>query len=212
MTKLQKGGLAVSIISAVLWTIWLFVWWDYSFPPCGWPLWCIDDVDYNLIHYIFIALFAIWIGIVLVDTSRKSLKKSCIVFIISVLLWWFSISFGFRSLYSLCVWDCREVEIPGHISLILWLMFIILWFMSLFFLIKHLTNSKKWSIVVVLIVVSLLGAFFVQSFLIHSEEYISLITWLKSFLNVMFVIFFVISIVFCIVSLIKSHKWAKKSS
>ena len=210
MTKLQKIGLVMSIVSAVLWTIWLFAWWNYDITlwTCD-SLWlCATWPTYHLIHFIFIATFAIWIGLMLAEFSRKSLRMSCVISIISVLLWWFCVSFAFWNLESMCAWDCSEAEIPGHIFLILWLMFIILWFMSLFFTIKYLTNSNKLSVFGVLLVVILVVGLFVI-FMFRSPY---LLLGIETALNITFLMFWIVSIMLCIIAWIKGHKEAKKSS
>ncbi len=208
MTKLQKTGLYVAIISAILWLVWLFAWWNYSFAACDGPYWCIGDVNYHLIHYALIALFTIWIGIVLMESSRKSLKKSCIMLLVSWLLgkigFWLSPWF----LASSCIWDCRWADIPGHIFWILWIMCVVLWFIVLFISMKHLTKSNKRSALCVVSVAALLGVFLIQA---NTGCQYLLKCFTKS-LSTLFLCFLVISIIVCIVAWIKRYKEVKKSS
>ena len=208
MTKLQKVGLFMAIISVILWIIWLFVWWNYSFPPCDWPYWCISGVNYHLVHFVLIALFAIWIGMVLMGTSRKSLKKSCIVLLVSWLFgrigFWFSPWF----LAVSCAWDCRWADIPWHIFWILWIMCMVLRFVVLFFTIRHLTKSNKWSILGVIVIAALSVTFFVQANMWCHY----LLKCLTKSITTLFLCFLIISIIVCIIAWIKRYKEVKKSS
>lgn len=209
MTKLRKIGLAMSVVSAILWTIWLFAWWNYSFPPCEWPGWCVYYAEYHLIHFVLIALFVVWIGLILSEVFRKSLKWACIMSIISTFLWWLSLSFTIWGING-CIWDCW-MEIITHIFWMLSLMLIVLWFVSLFFAIKYLTNSGKWGAISILIVVALLVTFLIQ-YIFMSPYNVSLIKMYTKFPTIMFLVFFVISIILLVAFFVRSHKEAKKSS
>lgn len=208
MTKLQKIGLSVSVVAAILWTVWLFAWWNYSFPVCDQPYWCVFGADYNLIHFVLIAVFAIWIDIILVDISKKSLKTSCIVLLISWMVGKCCVWIGVRLLNTMCGWDCTIVDIPGQVFLIFWLICIPLWLISLFFTVSHLTHNNKLGIYGVLILVGLLGAVLIQGG--ARCEY--LLSCIKDCSKAIFLVFFIVSIILCVISFIRSHKEVKKSS
>lgn len=209
MTKLQKIGLSVSIVAAILWTIWLFAWWNYNFSSCDpYVYLCISEASYNLIHFILIVLFVVWIGMILSEISRKSLKKSCIMLMVSWLLGNLAIGFSLWLLDSLCAWDCMEVEVPWHVFWMFWVMCVVLWFIVLFFTMRHLTHSNKRGILTVLIVIGLLGTFLLQAN--TGCEY--LLRCVRSSFNVMFWVFLIVSIMLCVIGWIKSYKESKKSS
>jgi len=75
-------------------------------------------------------------------------------------------------------------------------MFIVLWFVALFFTIKHSTNNNKSSIFSVLLVaflvVGLYGVFISKS--------LSLWGGIRVSSNIMFLLFSIISITFCIIA------------
>ena len=215
MTKLQKIGLIIAIISAVLWLIWLCIWLYSDFNVgCVVSVW-VDSINTNdvwngfdfnyFIYYALIVAFAVWIGLILEECSRKSLKKSIIVLLVSCLFWWLFYSLSIRYFATLCAW-CTDYIAYG--SWFLFLMFLALWFISCFFAIKNLTNNKKKAIIITLIVLGLACAIFVWFWV--TSDY--LMRGLTSSLKVMFLLFLIISIIVCIMAWIKGHKEAKKSS
>ena len=215
MTKLQKIGLIMAIISAVLWLIWLCI-WLYSDFNVGWvvSVW-VDPINTNdvwngfdfnyFIYYALIVIFAVGVGLILEECSRKSLKKSLIVLFVSCLFWWLFYSLSIRYFATLCAW-CSDYIAYGF--WILFLIFLMLWFISCFFAIKYLTNNKKKSIIVTLIVLGLVCAIFAWFF--GTSDY--LLKGLSNSLKAIFLCFFIISIAICIVAWIKRYKEAKKSS
>ena len=137
----------------------------------------------------------------------KSLRWSCIVYVVSVFLGWLSISFAFWNITA-CV-DCIM-----WLSIIFWILslfFAVIWFVSLFFVIKNLTNSNKWWTLSVLVMVVLVWTFFILRCLLYSGNAYLLGMYNKS-LYLMFFVFFVVSIILCVIAWIKGYKEAKKSS
>ena len=216
MTKLQKTGLYVAIISAVLWFVWLCVWWYSSFGTRRASVWMdsmsVDDVwisyDANyFIYYALIVIFAVAIGLILEECSRKSLKKALIVLVISCLLWWLFQSLSIWFLWSLCWWCDDHI---GYGFWILFLIFLVLWFVSLFFSFKYLVNgNKKWAILAVLIVCVLSGVMFIC--LLNMEEGY-LLRGLRNWIKATYWLLFIVSITLCVIAWIKGYKEAKKSS
>ena len=213
MTKLQKIGLIVAIISAVLWLIWLCIWLYADFDKGDQVLaipveglntdgWLQYWMNY-FIYYGLIVIFAVGVGLILEECSRKSLKKSLIVLVASCLLWWLFQSVFIWFLWSLCWW-CED-----YIAYALWLFFLlffVLWFVSLFFAIEYLIDSKKKAIIITLFVLCLVCVLFVW----FRGDY--LLGYLRNSLNAIFWVFLIISIVICIMAWIKRYKEAKKSS
>jgi hypothetical protein len=72
----------------------------------------------------------------------------------------------------------------------------VLWFISCFFAIKYLTNDKKKSIIITLIVLGLVCAFFVWFW--GASDY--LLRGLSNSLKAIFLLFFIVSITICIVA------------
>lgn len=108
----------------------------------------------------------------------------------------------------MCGWDCTIVDIPGQVFLIFWLICIPLWLISLFFTVSHLTHNNKLGIYGVLILVGLLGAVLIQGG--ARCEY--LLSCIKDCSKAIFLVFFIVSIILCVISFIRSHKEVKKSS
>ena len=213
MTKLQKTGLYVAIISAVLWFIWLFV-WLYSDFDKGDQVLAIPVEDLNtdgwlqywmnyFVYYALISAFAVWILLILGECSRKSLKKALIVLVASCLLWWLFQSVFIWFLWSLCWW-CED-----YIAYALWLFFLlffVLWFVSFFFAIEYLINSKKKAIIITLFVLCLVCILFVW----FRSDY--LLGYLRNSLKAISLLFLIVSIVICIMAWVRRYKEAKKSS
>ena len=217
MTKLQKIGLIMAIISAVLWLIWLLIWWYSSFGNMQtWWVYILNgqvieysietthDVNY-IIYYALIVIFAVGVGLILEECSRKSLKKSLIVLFVSCLFWWLFYSLWIRYFATLCGW-CTDYI--GYGFWILFLIFLMLWFISCFFAIKYLTNNKKKSIIITLIVLGLVCVLFAW-FLGVSDD---LWRGLSNSFKAIFLLFFIVSVVIWIMAWIRRYKEAKKSS
>jgi len=215
MTKLQKIGLIVAIISAVLWLIWLCI-WLYSGFDVGWVLYVwVDPINTNdvwngfdfnyFIYYALIVAFAVGIGLILEECSRKSLKKSLIELFVSCLFWRLFYSLSIRYFATLCGW-CVDYIAYGF--WILFLIFFVLWFISCFFAMKYLTNDKKKPIIITLSVLGFVCVLFAWFFGASGDLWRGLSNSFKA----IFLLFFIVSITICIVAWIKRYKEAKKSS
>jgi len=224
MTKLQKTGLIMAIVSAVLWLIWLFA-WLYShfgnvqrFPISNGEILEYDietthDVNY-FIYYALIIIFTVWIGLLLEECSRKSLKKSLIVLVVSCLLWWWILEFSIWFFGTACAW-CTD-----YIAYSLWIFFLSFlssWVVSLFYVVGNITNSSKWWIVVLLAVLAFIGVLSMWTNisctrLIWPLNWGSLLDCLERSLSRVFWVPLIISVTLCIIAWIKSHKERKKSS
>ena len=137
--------------------------------------------------------------------KSKSLKWISIVSIICVLFVWLFIGLAFRKIDGI-----SEIWMP----IMFWvfsLIFFVLWLILLFFIMKKLIGSSKWGVISILIVLALLWMFFIQSFLINSGNE-DLLLRLHRVNSKVFLVFLGISIILCVVSVIKSHKWDKKFS
>jgi hypothetical protein len=213
----------MAIVSAVLWLIWLFVWLYSDFgashqvlaiprePVIDNEAWLLHDVNY-IVYYALIVIFAVWIGLILGEYSRKSLVKSLVVLVVSCLLWWLFRSLSSWFYWSLCWW-CDD-----YIAYSLWiffLLFLLLWFVSLFYVIKYLTNSNKWWTIVLLICLGVVGAVLVLNSIFCKSLILPLeLSWLdclEGLLDKIFWVFLIISIILCIVAWIKRYKESKKS-
>lgn len=149
MTKLQKIGLIMAIVSAVLWLVWLFAWlydfWNYAVQSslidqvANDDTWIIYGIDY-FIYYVLIVIFAVWIGLILEEFSRKSLKKSLILLIISCLFCWLFWYIAHWFSGTLCWW-CDDYIAYGF--WIFSLLFFVLLLISVFFIIKFLIKHDR---------------------------------------------------------------------
>ena len=208
MTKLQKTGLFVAIISAALWLIWLFVWlysdfweslWIYAWEDLS--NWDINQINY-LVFFGLIAVFAIWIGMILVDIFKKSLKGSLVMMIVSCIVWCICLSIGYKFLNpNFC--ECNYDYI-GFVILIFSLLFFVLWFISLFFALKYVSN-RHW-LVCFLIVIVLIWMLCVWLTVSCNGD---LMGCLVKSLFMTFLVLLVISIIVCIVVLINRKKEEK---
>lgn len=137
----------------------------------------------------------------------KSLKWSCVMSVVSAFLGWLSISFAFWNITA-CV-DCIM-----WLSIIFWILslfFVVIWFVSLFFVIKNLTNSNIWWTLSVLVMVVLVWASFMLRCLLYRGNVYLLGMYNRS-LYLMFWVLFIVSIMLCVITWIRRHKEAKKSS
>lgn len=224
MTKLQKIGLIIAITSVIAWFIWLCIWLYADFDSGGWISVWVDPIITNdvrggfdvnhVVYYALIVAFAVGIALILEECSRKSLKKSLILLFVSCLLWWLFWSLSIRYFATLCVW-CTDYIAYGF--WILFLIFLVLWFISLFYTVRYLINNKWW----IIILLGVLGLISVLCFWtnvilcrhnVWSLNGLSLLDCLEKSSDIVFWILLIISIILCVIFWIKSYKEVKKSS
>ena len=211
MTKLQKIGLVMSVVAAILWIIWLFAWWYSMFEDVQvmeYDLETTYNVNY-IIYYALIVIFAVWFGLIFGEYSRKSLKKSLIVLVVSCLVRWLFRTISIFFLWLVVCWWCVDVDRIGYSVWILFLVFFILWFVSLFYATKYLTSSNKWWTIVLLSVLVFVCVLFV--WINISCRRLSLYC-LNTSVGRVFWLSLIISIILCIIAWIKSYNGRKKSS
>lgn len=220
MTKLQKTGLYVAIISAILWLVWLCVWLYSDFgngvgiyDEGGWLInWSVNLPNY-LIYFALITAFAVWIWIILLAYLKKSSKKSLVVLILSSLIWFVCRICGYK-FFNPDFCDCNH----DYIGIALWifsLSFFILWCISLFYVVRFSTNSSKYWV----IILSLILAFLVVLSLKSHAECMNLPSpWFTSqdcwggVFKFVFLVLLIISVSICVMAWIRRYKEAKKSS
>ena len=210
----------MAIVSAVLWLIWLFVWLYSDFGDgigiSAWEIlgnWATNKINY-LIYFVLITLFAIWMAMILVGFLRKSLRKSLLILVLSSLIWFVLFSLGYKS-FNPDFCDCNH-DYLGITFRIFSLLFIVLWFISLFYVIKYLTNSNKRWTIVLLIWLGIVGVLVVQTSIscshLISPFKLSRLDCLKGLLRGLFRwVFLIISIILCIVAWVKRYKENRKS-
>ena len=208
MTKLQKSGLIMAIVSLVAWLIWLVfgLYSDFGEGVGIYEWGGLSNWDTNQINYLaffgLVVVFAIWIGMILAGFLKKSLKRSLAMLLVSCIVWCVCLSVGYKSLNpNFC--ECNYDYI-GFAILIFSLLFFVLWFISLFFAIKYLTNSNKGGIIGVFVAAVLFGGLLLWWGIMR--EYL---WWC---LRIIFLLFLIVSITLCIIGWIKSYKEGKKSS
>ena len=213
MTKLQKTGLIMAIVSLIVRFIWLVFGLYSDFGEgvgiYGWgglSNWDTNQINY-LVFFGLIVVFAIWIGMILAGVFKKSLKRSLVMMIVSCVIWCVCLSIGYKSLNpNFC--ECNYDYI-GFAILIFSLLFFVLWFVSLFFAIKYVSNSNKRWLIYFLIVIVLLWMLCAWSVISCNGD---LLGCLVKSLFITFLVLLIISIIVCIIAWIKSYKEAKKSS
>ncbi len=208
-------GLIITMVSFIVWFTWLFfglysdfgVMGQVRMNPTDQPfnnIWMVYDFT-HFVYYALIIVFAIGILLLLGEYSRKSLKKSLIILTVSCLLWWLSQSISIWFFWSLCWW-CKDHI--GYVLFIFFLLFFILWFLSLFFVVRYLYGNK-WAFFFVWMIFTLIGVLSVYLFGVDRYSFFGgFIKWIK----ITYWLLFTTSIVLCIVAWIKSYKDAKKSN